>query len=136
MKTICAVLMLVICNLAAGQNKLEVDISGISNDKGNVRVGLYNSDGSFLSQTFKSLLGKIESGKSTVVFENLPAGNYAISAYHDENSNGTLDKNAFGFPSEDYACSNNAKAMMGPPKWEDAKFVVAADSKINLIFNN
>ncbi len=137
MKTIYAIVFLAICNLATAQNKLEVNVSGLSNDQGSIRIGLYNSDDTFLKTTFKSIGSKIEkNGTATLTFEDLPAGTYAISSYHDENLNGVLDKNAFGFPSEEYACSNNAKAMMGPPKFEDAKFVVAGDSKINIIFNN
>ena len=35
-------------------------------------------------------------------------------------------------PKEPVACSNNAKGFMGPPKYEDAKFTVTADTKINI----
>jgi uncharacterized protein (DUF2141 family) len=30
------------------------------------------------------------------VFDNLPAGVYAVAVYHDENSNGKLDRGMFG----------------------------------------
>ena len=42
----------------------------------------------------------------------------------NENGNNKMDSNFLGIPKEDYACSNNAKGFMGPPKWEDAKFEV------------
>jgi len=41
-----------------------------------------------------------------------------------------------GIPSEDIACSNNAKGFMGPPKYKDAKFNINKDSKIDIKFNN
>ena len=76
---------------------------------------------------------EIKNDKAVVTFENLPAGDYAISTYHDENNNGKLDKNMMGIPSEDYAASNNAKGFMGPPAYKDAKFVIAKDSKIEIV---
>ena len=32
----------------------------------------------------------------------------------------------FGIPKEAYGCSNNAKGFMGPPKYEDAKFMLTS----------
>ena len=57
-------------------------------------------------------------------FKNIPKGVYAISLFHDENDNGTMDTNFVGIPKEAYGCSNNAKGFMGPPKWQDAKFEI------------
>jgi uncharacterized protein (DUF2141 family) len=47
-----------------------------------------------------------------------------------------LDTNFIGIPKENFACSNNAKGTMGPPKYEDAKFDLNKDSKLEIIFNN
>ncbi|MNT83012.1 hypothetical protein D3C72_2228260 [compost metagenome] len=55
--------------------------------------------------------------------------------YHDENNNGKLDKNFIGMPKEPVACSNNAKGFMGPPKYEDAKFIITADTKMTIKMN-
>ena len=130
---IITIITLFICSLMSAQNvKLTVAVSGLKNNSGTVKVGLYNSDGTFLKTTYKSVASKIKDNKAMVTFENLPAGEYAISAYHDENNNGKLDKNMMGIPSEDYAASNNAKGFMGPPAYKDAKFVIAKDSKIEI----
>ncbi|KIQ21834.1 hypothetical protein RT99_10275 [Flavobacterium sp. MEB061] len=125
--------MLFICSFISAQNvKLTVSVSGLKNNTGVVKVGLYNSEGTFLKTVFKSLSSEIKNDKAVVTFENLPAGEYAISTYHDENNNGKLDRNAMGIPSEDYAASNNAKGFMGPPSYNDAKFVINKDSKIEI----
>jgi len=130
---IITIITLFICSLMSAQNvKLTVAVSGLKNNSGTVKVGLYNSDGTFLKTTYKSVASKIKDNKAMVTFENLPAGEYAISTYHDENNNGKLDKNMMGIPSEDYAASNNAKGFMGPPAYKDAKFVIAKDSKIEI----
>lgn len=125
--------MLFICSFISAQNvKLTVSVSGLKNNTGVVKVGLYNSEGTFLKTVYKSLSSEIKNDKAVVTFENLPAGEYAISTYHDENNNGKLDRNAMGIPSEDYAASKNAKGFMGPPSYNDAKFVINKDSKIEI----
>ncbi|UWY28186.1 DUF2141 domain-containing protein [Flavobacterium sp. TR2] len=135
MTKIITITMLFICSLMSAQNvKLTVAVSGLKNDTGVLKVGLYNSDGTFLKTTYKSLASEIKNNQAVVTFENLPAGEYAISTYHDENSNGKLDRNAMGAPSEEYAASNNAKGFMGPPSYQDAKFTVSKDSKVEIVF--
>ena len=59
---------------------------------------------------------------ATWVIENLAFGKYAISAYHDANSNAELDTGLFGIPTEDYGFSNNARASFGAPDYADAEF--------------
>jgi uncharacterized protein (DUF2141 family) len=118
--------------MSAQNVNLTVEISGLKNNAGNVKVGLYNSDQTFLNTTYKSVVSEIKNNEATVTFIGIPAGEYAISTYHDENKNGKLDKNMMGIPSEDYAASNNAKGFMGPPSYKDAKFVIGKDSKIEI----
>jgi uncharacterized protein (DUF2141 family) len=126
-----------ITSLASAQNvNLTVSISGLKSNTGNVQVGLFNSEGTFLKSAFKGLSSEIKSNGATVTFLNIPKGKYAISAYHDKNSNSKLDTNFIGIPKEDVACSNNAKGKMGPPKYQDAKFDLIKDSKLDIKFNN
>jgi uncharacterized protein (DUF2141 family) len=134
MTKIITIITLFICSLMSAQNvNLTVSVSGLKNNTGVVKVGLYNSDETFLKTTYKSVVSEIKNNEATVTFVGIPAGEYAISTYHDENNNGKLDRNAMGIPSEDYAASNNAKGFMGPPAYKDAKFVIGKDSKIAII---
>jgi len=126
-----------VSSLLSAQNvNLTVSVSGLKSNTGLVKVGLYNSDGTFLKSTYKSITSEIKKNGATITFVGIPKGEYGISTYQDENSNGKLDKNMMGIPSEDFACSNDAKGFMGPPKYEDAKFNVNKDSKIEIKFNN
>ena len=137
MLKIITAIALFICSLISAQNvNLTVCVTDLKNNIGMVKVGLYNSDGTFLKSTYKSITSPIKNNGVTVTFIEIPKGEYAVSAYQDENSNGKLDRNAIGIPSEDVACSNNAKGFMGPPKYEDAKFKINNDLKINVKFNN
>lgn len=126
-----------ISSLLSAQNvNLTVSVSGLKSDDGVLKVGLYNSEGTFLKIPYKSIPSQIKGNVATVVFEGIPKGEYAISSYQDENSNGKLDRNEMGIPSEAVACSNNAKGYMGPPRYQDAKFNIDKDLKIDLVFNN
>ena len=126
-----------ISSLVSAQSiNLTVSISGLKSSAGMAQVGLFNSEGKFLKSAFKGISSEIKSNATTVTFMNIPKGEYAISVYHDKNKNGKLDTNFMGIPSEDFACSNNAKGFMGPPKYQDAKFDLSKDSKIEVKFNN
>jgi uncharacterized protein (DUF2141 family) len=127
-------LVISMTQLNAQQNvtqSIVVKVTNFDNDKGKVFVALYNSEASFLGKGFKSIMTSIVDSSCTVTFKDVPQGIYAISLYHDENGNNKMDTNFLGIPKEDYACSNNAKGLMGPPKWEDAKFEVKNET-INL----
>lgn len=61
-------------------------------------------------------------GDNSFTVSNLPAGEYGVQIVHDKNSNGKLDSNFVGMPTEPWAFSNNATGNMGPPSWNDVKF--------------
>lgn len=135
MTKIITTIILFVCSLMSAQKvNLTVSVSGLKNNTGIVKVGLYNSDETFLKTTYKSMVSEIKNNRATVTFIGIPAGEYGVSTFHDENNNGILDKNMMGIPSEDYAASNNAKGFMGPPSYKDAKFTVNKDSKIEIVY--
>lgn len=128
--------LLSISSFGLAQNSnLVVTVSGLKNNTGSLTVELYNSEGKFLKTAFKTISSAIKSNTGNVTFIGIPKAEYTVMAYHDENNNKKLDKNFIGMPKEAVACSNNAKGFMGPPKYEDAKFTISADSKISIKMN-
>lgn len=117
-----------------GQEKetftLTIKISGLKSNKGNILAGVYNSEIGFLKNEYKGDVVEIKEKRATIIFKNIDAGEYAVSFIHDENKNNKMDTNFFGIPKEDYGCSNNAKSFMGPPKYEDAKFMLSENKTI------
>tara|TARA_R110001606_G_scaffold305443_1_gene452743 strand:+ start:572 stop:991 length:420 start_codon:yes stop_codon:yes gene_type:complete len=111
---------------------LTVNISGLDSDNGKVMIALYNDAEQFLSKRYKSAMIKSTDKKVTYIFEGVPKGEYAVSFFHDENDNNKMDTNFIGIPKEDYGCSNNATGFMGPPKYEDAKFIIEEHKSINI----
>lgn len=63
---------------------------------------------------------------ASVVFSDLPPGQYAVIVLHDENGNGRLDKNFWGVPTEPYGFSNDAQGILGPPGFEDTAVTIGA----------
>jgi uncharacterized protein (DUF2141 family) len=106
---------------------LTVQVYNLRNPQGTVRLSLFRSADGFpsdVSKVFRQVAGKIENGVCTLVLSSLPPGEYAISLLHDENNNLKMDTRLMGIPKEGYGASNDAKVTFGPPKYEDARFVL------------
>lgn len=137
MKKIILVVVLLVSGFVSAQKvTLIVEVSGFKNDKGKAHLGLFNAEGKFLKDAYVGKVSSIKGKKAGVVFKDIPVGEYAVSVFHDANDNGDLDRGMFGIPKEDVACSNNAKGFMGPPKYNDAKFIISKDKTIQLTLNN
>jgi len=101
---------------------MEVVIKNVDASVGNIAVALFSNEADFLKKRFAAQKVKAGKGEVRLVFENIPAGKYALSAYHDANVNGELDKNMIGIPKEGFGFSNDAMGMFGPPDFEKASF--------------
>jgi uncharacterized protein (DUF2141 family) len=112
-------------NNSIEMGSLTVKLTGFANDNGNCRFALDNSKEVYESEdsVFVGRLLPIIDSVATFTIDSLQYGTYAIKVFHDENSDGELDTNIFGIPSEDYGFSNNASGWFGPPSWEKSKFL-------------
>lgn len=99
---------------------ITVSVVNVLNDNGLVSFALYNKE-NFRKQPIQSKSSLIKEGKSTVIFNEVPKGNYAIICYHDENDNKRMDFEINGMPKENYGSSNNT-LNFGPPQFEISKF--------------
>lgn len=129
MKSILLAAFAVFPMLIFSQNKITVQFSDIKPVQGKIYVGLYNSEGTFMKtdKHFRECITPVNGSTVTCILENVPNGRYAISVFHDENSNGELDTGMFGIPKEGYGFSNNARGTFGPPSFEDSSFEVKGD---------
>jgi uncharacterized protein (DUF2141 family) len=101
----------------------EVVIANVHAATGTVRIGLYSVPASFRTeaQAIRVIALPAREGEVRASFDDLPAGRYAVMAYHDENANGKLDLRLGMFPVEGYGLSNNPR-VVGPPSFEDSAF--------------
>lgn len=118
---------------AMGQKtELEVVFTDIRSDKGRIWVSLYKNAEGFPSVGVKAFQKEniaASTKGASVIFKDLPTGEYAVSCYHDENADGHLSTNFLGLPVEGYGASNDAPARFGPPKYEDARFTLPLGGK-------
>jgi uncharacterized protein (DUF2141 family) len=64
-------------------------------------------------------------GQPKLHFGGLAPGSYVIAVIHDENGNGRLDT-FLKIPREGFGFSRNPRIRMGPPRFEEVRFAVAA----------
>ena len=95
---------------------------------GVVRCGLFERKG-WLKEVVASATSRATGATALCVFNKIRPGTYGLSAFHDQNSNGKLDTNFLGMPIEDYCASNNARGFLGPPSFDDSKFVFRGGTK-------
>ena len=111
-------------------NTINVPISGLHNNNGNVRCGLYNSAATFPKdgQQFQGVVAAITNQQATCVFTNVPPGTYAVAAFHAEQGETTMRTGMFGQPKEGYGFSRNASGTFGPPAFADAAYSYTGDA--------
>lgn len=128
------ILVLLGTSIIAQHGIIKVKITGIEDHTGQISIGLFDSPKDFPKKNSNSVGIQVEVKDSTAecTFNNLKNGIYAIAVYHDINSNGKLDRNWLGIPSEDYVFSNYATGNFGPPSFEDAKFELIDSLSIEL----
>lgn len=115
--------------MTAAAADLTVVVTGLKNDEGSVRVGLFHDPKSFPKSFAVGQAIEAKAGSVRVTFENLSPGNYAVSAYQDINSNKKLDTNFVGKPTEPNGFSRDARGAFGPPSFEDAQIVLAGTNQ-------
>jgi uncharacterized protein (DUF2141 family) len=59
-------------------------------------------------------------------------GTYAAACFHDENASRRLDTNFLGIPAEGTGASNDAQGFLGPPRFEDARFVLTSTASLDI----
>lgn len=125
-------MMFVITMVVNAQNQLTVKIGGIDNPKGDLYVALFSSNDPFLGKSSKGKVVKVEGNETDVIFAGLETGQYAITIFHDVNSNGKLDLGQYGIPVEKYGFSNDVDPaeLKRSPTFDECVFEVNADMNI------
>ena len=112
---------------------LSVSIAGVRDAAQSVRVALYADADTFRHEqkAVQVLTIPAQEGDVSGIFKNIPAGRYAVLAYHDENGNQKLDLFLGMIPTEGWGLSNDP-TVIGPPSFEDSDFEVLGDAELNV----
>ncbi len=111
---------------------LTVYVTGLESSTGQIICNLHNNESSFPKKYIFRKISIIENNKSTIIFSGLRRGVYAITVFHDKNSNGKMDFNILHIPSEKTGTSNNVKSLFGLPKFKDSKFWLKKNTTIQI----
>jgi uncharacterized protein (DUF2141 family) len=148
-----ATVCLLLFALPSAAGELRITVKGINSPDGVILIGLYDNAESFKraielsdKEGFLNDPNRVAGAalranialKGAVLFSNLEPSRYAIIVFHDENSNGRLDKTFWGVPTEPYGFSNDARGVLDAPKFDDAAITLDGSDKavvITLIFH-
>lgn len=125
---------------AVSHSNLTVTISGLKNQRGQICLSLFSSPQGFPGGSDRAVQTncvKVADTPLAVRFQNLKVGNYAVAVIHDTNSDGTLNRNGLGIPTEGFGFSQNPKILTGPPQFGDSAVLVAGpqtDIQIQLLY--
>ena len=111
---------------AAQAGELSIEFKEKGAKEGTIYFAVFDTAGDWLKKPLRSEKVAIANESATALIADLPPGEYAISAFHDLNGNGKLDSNFIGIPNEPFGFSNDASGSFGPPKFDQAKFKIAA----------
>jgi len=122
MKTLSIIALLAMAASASAAT-VQVRIDGVTSDKGVVQVAVCD-EANYRKDC--QLTATVPARKGFVMADvpDVPAGTWAVLAYHDENGNKKLDTNFVGMPREGYGFSNGAKSTFGPPSFKEAAIAV------------
>ena len=110
---------------------LTIKVDELRNSKGVIQFTLYNKDDSIPDERyekyFRKQIGSINKKSSSVIFNDLPKGRYAINILHDENKNEKIDK-GFILPIEGIGFSNyHSIGLANRPSFFKASFEVKSN---------
>ncbi len=94
--------------------------------EGNLLIYIFDDADAFPKQkdkVYRFVVVDAKQGIKSIPVQNLHFKDYAVIAVHDINGNKKMDRNWLGLPAEPYALSGNPKFHMGPPKYDEVKFL-------------
>jgi uncharacterized protein (DUF2141 family) len=104
-------------------------MTGFESDEGQVLVALFLDENGWPGedeQAFGAIVVPIREGQAVATFQDVPAGPFALSVFHDEDLDRELDRGVFGIPKEPYGFSRDARSTFGPASFEDSRLELAA----------
>lgn len=116
--------------------KLLVELSGIRNKDGCIRLAFFRNDSEFLAEqpVLERIVDKstIRDGNLSVLLDSIPVGEYGIALLDDENKNGKLDYKLI-IPKEGVGFSNYVLQGFRRPRFRDFAFLVRKNVTLRVI---
>lgn len=111
---------------------LQVNVTGIKRVSGKIGLCLITDKSEFMSDCSYYREYEVTDKELVIELPDLVLNDYAITIYHDRNSNDKLDTNFLGLPKERYGFSNNPSTRFGPPSFKKCLFKLDSNMEIAL----
>ncbi len=114
-----------------GEEDLILHVSGFTHDRGQAVANLFREGDDLFGKPFARVVADVRQGKATLAFARPQPGHYAVTVFHDENGNNTLDHNFLHLPAEPLGFSNGFKLSLfsGKPTFEKLRFAFGPGTK-------
>ena len=118
----------------SAQGTITVNVSNLKSNNGVTRVCLFDNAAAFNGEgkPVQCVAVAIINKNATAVFQNIPAGTYAVSVFHDVNNNNKLDVNFLGIPKEGYGASKNKLPFASAPVFAENQFSLSSGGHVQL----
>lgn len=110
--------------------ELSVSVLVQGKERGLVQLLVFEAAAGFPDQPSKAIrreAAPVRGGEVVFHFTGLKPGNYAISAFHDEDGDGKMRKNIFGVPKDLYGFSNDVRNPFSAPSFQSAAVQLPPD---------
>ncbi len=111
----------------ASTSKIAIEIKGLRNQKGQICLSLFSQPEGFPGNGDRAVATQCIQASDiarAITFENLAPGSYAVSLFHDANSDGKLNTGFLGIPKEGFGFSQNPRIGTSAPRFRDAAFLL------------
>ena len=118
---------LISIQLTTAQEKtcdISIVIKGLKNTNGQIMISINKGPEGWPEENFieQRIIPTFTAPDFTVIFEDVPYGNYAVGVLHDKDKSGEMTKNFIGIPKEAYGFTQNYKVVFRAPHYEEANF--------------
>jgi len=111
---------------------IELVISETATDEGVIQLLIFDQEKGWpesLDGAWKMETIPIKNGVARNTITDVPAGNYAITVFHDHDEDGKIRKNKVGYPLDNFGFSNNPSLIFGVPSFNKCSQKVLAGQK-------
>lgn len=134
MKIFFSLFLLIASYTIRAQGTITIKVSNLKNNNGVARICLFDNAAAFNGEgkPVQCMAAVVTNKNSVAVFQNIPAGTYAVSVFHDVNSNNKLDVNFLGIPKEGYGASKNKLPFASAPVFGENQFTLQSGQQVQL----
>ena len=125
MKYLFLLLFRVICgdSMQTETVDLKIVVTNIQTLKGSIEMGIFNNPKAFLKKgrEYKTYTKRVTNDTIIFFLNGIKKDNYAVSLYHDINSDNQCNLSFWGIPVEPYGFSKNFKPKLSKPSFDNCK---------------